>query len=119
MQALDLLPLLIQTVEKAASQSTQVPIVTEGVAAALLLSKLSTADSQAGKEPAPVHQAVARGLRQGRVSACSFLHSGCIGLVSAEIHLTAMGCVPLCTHGLQGFKIPTDMKGEVVRSFPY
>lgn len=49
MQALDLLPLLIQTVEKAASQSTQVPTVTEGVAAALLLSKLSVADSQAGK----------------------------------------------------------------------
>lgn len=51
MQALDLLPLLIQTVEKAASQSTQVPTVTEGVAAALLLSKLSVADSQAGKSP--------------------------------------------------------------------
>ncbi|XP_053444213.1 eIF-2-alpha kinase activator GCN1 isoform X1 [Nycticebus coucang] len=47
LQALDLLPLLIQTVEKAASQSTQVPTVTEGVAAALLLSKLSVADSQA------------------------------------------------------------------------
>nr|XP_003478419.1 eIF-2-alpha kinase activator GCN1 isoform X1 [Cavia porcellus] len=47
LQALDLLPLLIQTVEKAASQSTQVPIVTEGVAAALLLLKLSVADSQA------------------------------------------------------------------------
>ncbi|XP_055986980.1 stalled ribosome sensor GCN1 [Sorex fumeus] len=47
LQALDLLPLLIQTVEKAAAQSTQVPVVTEGVAAALLLSKLSVADSQA------------------------------------------------------------------------
>nr|XP_017516713.2 eIF-2-alpha kinase activator GCN1 isoform X1 [Manis javanica] len=47
LQALDLLPLLVQTVEKAASQSTQVPTVTEGVAAALLLSKLSVADSQA------------------------------------------------------------------------
>ncbi|XP_014444459.1 eIF-2-alpha kinase activator GCN1 [Tupaia chinensis] len=47
LQALDLLPLLIQTVEKAASQSTQVPTVTEGAAAALLLSKLSAADSQA------------------------------------------------------------------------
>uniref|UniRef100_A0A8C2VN10 GCN1 activator of EIF2AK4 n=1 Tax=Chinchilla lanigera TaxID=34839 RepID=A0A8C2VN10_CHILA len=47
LQALDLLPLLIQTVEKAGSQSTQVPAVTEGVAAALLLSKLSVADSQA------------------------------------------------------------------------
>uniref|UniRef100_A0A8C5UZT9 Stalled ribosome sensor GCN1 n=1 Tax=Microcebus murinus TaxID=30608 RepID=A0A8C5UZT9_MICMU len=47
LQALDLLPLLVQTVEKAASQSTQVPTVTEGVAAALLLSKLSVADLQA------------------------------------------------------------------------
>ncbi|KAI6049711.1 GCN1 [Marmota monax] len=47
LQALDLLPLLIQTVEKAASQSTQVLTVTEGAAAALLLSKLSVADSQA------------------------------------------------------------------------
>ncbi|XP_006053034.2 eIF-2-alpha kinase activator GCN1 [Bubalus bubalis] len=47
LQALDLLPLLIQTVEKAASQGTQVPVVTEGVAAALLLTKLSMADSQA------------------------------------------------------------------------
>lgn len=49
LQALDFLPLLMQTVEKAASQSTQVPTVTEGVAAALLVSKLSVADSQAGK----------------------------------------------------------------------
>ncbi|XP_077016110.1 stalled ribosome sensor GCN1 [Tamandua tetradactyla] len=47
LQALELLPLLIQAVEKAACQSTQVPTVTEGVAAALLLSKLSVADSQA------------------------------------------------------------------------
>ncbi|ERE74489.1 translational activator GCN1-like protein [Cricetulus griseus] len=47
LQALDFLPLLMQTVEKAASQNTQVPTVTEGVAAALLLSKLSVADSQA------------------------------------------------------------------------
>ena len=49
LQALDFLPLLMQTVEKAASQGTQVPTVTEGVAAALLLSKLSVADAQAGK----------------------------------------------------------------------
>ncbi|GAB1290067.1 eIF-2-alpha kinase activator GCN1 [Apodemus speciosus] len=47
LQALDFLPLLMQTVEKAAAQSTQVPTVTEGVPAALLLSKLSVADSQA------------------------------------------------------------------------
>ncbi|KAM9194723.1 stalled ribosome sensor GCN1 [Dugong dugon] len=47
LQALDLLPLLVQIVEKAASQSSQVPTITEGVAAALLLSKLSVADAQA------------------------------------------------------------------------
>ncbi|XP_029423052.1 eIF-2-alpha kinase activator GCN1 isoform X3 [Nannospalax galili] len=47
LQSLDFLPLLMQTVEKAASQNTQVPTVTEGVAAALLLSKISVADSQA------------------------------------------------------------------------
>ncbi|KAJ7309597.1 hypothetical protein JRQ81_007650, partial [Phrynocephalus forsythii] len=46
MQGVDLLPLLIQTVEKAAAQSTQVPLVTEGVAAALLLCRLSVADAQ-------------------------------------------------------------------------
>ncbi|XP_077163690.1 stalled ribosome sensor GCN1 isoform X1 [Paroedura picta] len=45
-QGLDLLPLLIQTVEKAAAQSTQVPLVTEGVAAALLICRLSVADPQ-------------------------------------------------------------------------
>ncbi|XP_015280782.1 PREDICTED: translational activator GCN1 [Gekko japonicus] len=45
-QGLDLLPLLIQTVEKAATQSTQVPLVTEGVAAALLICRLSVADTQ-------------------------------------------------------------------------
>lgn len=63
LQALDLLPLLVQTVEKAASQSTQVPTVTEGVAAALLLSKLSIADSQAGKS-----RDVQDGSRQGPLS---------------------------------------------------
>ncbi|XP_006865512.1 PREDICTED: translational activator GCN1 [Chrysochloris asiatica] len=47
LQALDFLPLLLQTVEKAGSQSTQVPAVTEGAAAALLLVKLSMADTQA------------------------------------------------------------------------
>lgn len=62
MQALDLLPLLIQTVEKAASQSTQVPTVTEGVAAALLLSKLSVADSQAGKSPEMSRMVADKGL---------------------------------------------------------
>ncbi|XP_061459241.1 stalled ribosome sensor GCN1 [Rhineura floridana] len=46
MQGADLLPVLIQTVEKAAAQSTQVPLVTEGVAAALLICRLSVADAQ-------------------------------------------------------------------------
>ncbi|XP_036613862.1 eIF-2-alpha kinase activator GCN1 [Trichosurus vulpecula] len=47
LQGMDFLPLLIQTVEKAASQSTQVSIVTEGVAAALLICRLSVIDTQA------------------------------------------------------------------------
>lgn len=70
MQALDLLPLLIQTVEKAASQSTQVPVVTEGVAAALLLSKLSMADSQAGKSPEMSRMLADKGLFQSPWEEC-------------------------------------------------
>ncbi|XP_067861626.1 stalled ribosome sensor GCN1 [Heptranchias perlo] len=46
LQALELLPLFLQTVEKVASQSTQVPIVTEGVAAAVLICRLSVMDTQ-------------------------------------------------------------------------
>ncbi|NXK45456.1 GCN1 kinase, partial [Chauna torquata] len=46
LQAMDLLPMLIQTVEKAASQSTQVPMVTEGVAAALLICRMSVIEGQ-------------------------------------------------------------------------
>ncbi|KAH0625453.1 hypothetical protein JD844_014982 [Phrynosoma platyrhinos] len=46
MQGVDLLPVMIQTVEKAVAQSTQVSLVTEGVAAALLICRLSVADSQ-------------------------------------------------------------------------
>lgn len=49
LQGLDLFPVLIHTVEKAAAQSTQVPLVTEGVAAALLLCRLSVVDVQTGK----------------------------------------------------------------------
>jgi len=49
LQGMDLLPMLIQTVEKAASQSTQVPMVTEGVAAALLICRMSVIEGQAGK----------------------------------------------------------------------
>lgn len=49
LQGMDLLPMLIQTVEKAASQSTQVPMVTEGVAAALLICRMSVIEGQTGK----------------------------------------------------------------------
>ncbi|XP_038618375.1 eIF-2-alpha kinase activator GCN1 [Tachyglossus aculeatus] len=47
LQGMALLPLLIQAVEKAGSQSTQVSAVTEGVAAALLICRLSVVDVQA------------------------------------------------------------------------
>lgn len=70
LQALDLLPLLIQTVEKAASQSTQVPTVTEGVAAALLLSKLSVADAQAGKSQEMSRKTEDKGLFQSPREEC-------------------------------------------------
>ncbi|KAK7871251.1 hypothetical protein R5R35_007540 [Gryllus longicercus] len=43
-QGLELVPLLLRTVEKAASQPTQVPVVTEGLAAACLLLRLASAD---------------------------------------------------------------------------
>ncbi|XP_058850202.1 stalled ribosome sensor GCN1-like [Acipenser ruthenus] len=46
LQGVELLPLLIQTVEKASSQTTQIPVITEGVAAAVLLSRLCTVESQ-------------------------------------------------------------------------
>ncbi|KAL7986757.1 hypothetical protein Chor_013040 [Crotalus horridus] len=46
LQGAELLPLLVQTVEKAGAQSTQIPLVTEGVAAALLICRLSVADAQ-------------------------------------------------------------------------
>uniref|UniRef100_A0A670ZVW9 GCN1 activator of EIF2AK4 n=1 Tax=Pseudonaja textilis TaxID=8673 RepID=A0A670ZVW9_PSETE len=46
LQGSEMLPLLIQTVEKAGTQSTQIPLVTEGVAAALLICRLSVADVQ-------------------------------------------------------------------------
>lgn len=57
--------MLVQTVEKAAAQSTQVPVVTEGVAAALLLSKLSAADSQVGKDPELSTMVVDKDLLEG------------------------------------------------------
>ncbi|KAK1156554.1 hypothetical protein AOXY_G25541 [Acipenser oxyrinchus oxyrinchus] len=46
LQGVELLPLLIQTVEKASSQTTQIPVITEGVAAAVLLCRLCTVESQ-------------------------------------------------------------------------
>lgn len=46
LQALELLPLFLQTVEKVASQNTHVPIITEGVAAAVLICRLSLVDTQ-------------------------------------------------------------------------
>ncbi|XP_019394778.1 PREDICTED: eIF-2-alpha kinase activator GCN1 isoform X1 [Crocodylus porosus] len=46
LQGMDLMPMLIQTVEKAASQSTQVSLVTEGVAASLLICRISVVEAQ-------------------------------------------------------------------------
>ncbi|KAJ8414754.1 hypothetical protein AAFF_G00022770 [Aldrovandia affinis] len=45
-QAADLVPLLIQTVEKAASQNSQYTLLSEGVAAAVMLCRLSLLDTQ-------------------------------------------------------------------------
>nr|XP_033809981.1 eIF-2-alpha kinase activator GCN1 isoform X2 [Geotrypetes seraphini] len=45
-QAMDLLPLLIQTVEKGAAQSTQIPLLTEAVAASVLICRIFAADAQ-------------------------------------------------------------------------
>uniref|UniRef100_A0A4W4EKN6 TOG domain-containing protein n=1 Tax=Electrophorus electricus TaxID=8005 RepID=A0A4W4EKN6_ELEEL len=44
-QAVDFVPLLVQVVEKAAAQSSQHALLTEGVAASLLLARLSTLNS--------------------------------------------------------------------------
>ncbi|TRY60563.1 hypothetical protein DNTS_026976 [Danionella cerebrum] len=44
-QAVDFLPLLLQTVEKAAAQSTQPPLLSEGLAASVLLCRLSVLES--------------------------------------------------------------------------
>uniref|UniRef100_A0A7N6ASL0 TOG domain-containing protein n=1 Tax=Anabas testudineus TaxID=64144 RepID=A0A7N6ASL0_ANATE len=45
-QASDLMPLLLQTVEKAAAQNSQHALLAEGVAASVLLSRLSLLDTQ-------------------------------------------------------------------------
>lgn len=44
-----MIPLLIQSIEKAANQSTQVALVTEAVSAANILVRLSLVDINAGK----------------------------------------------------------------------
>lgn len=48
-QAVDFLPLLIQTVEKAAAQNTQHALLAEGVTASVLLCRLSMLDSVSGE----------------------------------------------------------------------
>uniref|UniRef100_A0A8C2BFY0 GCN1 activator of EIF2AK4 n=1 Tax=Cyprinus carpio TaxID=7962 RepID=A0A8C2BFY0_CYPCA len=48
-QAVDFMPLLIQTVEKAAAQNTQHSLLSEGVAASVLLCRLSMLDSVPGE----------------------------------------------------------------------
>lgn len=48
-QAVDFLPLLIQTVEKAAAQNTQHALLSEGVSASVLLCRLSVLDSVSGE----------------------------------------------------------------------
>lgn len=48
-QASDLVPLLLQTVEKAAAQNSQHALLSEGVAAAVLLSRLSLLETQTGE----------------------------------------------------------------------
>jgi hypothetical protein len=48
MQGVDMIPVLLQSIEKAVSQSTQVALVTEAVSAANILIKLSLVDINAG-----------------------------------------------------------------------
>lgn len=48
-QVSDLVPLLLQTVEKAAAQNSQHALLSEGVAAAVLLSRLSLLETQTGE----------------------------------------------------------------------
>lgn len=49
-QAVDFVPLLFQTVEKAAAQNSQQALLAEGVAAAVLLSRLALLETQTGEE---------------------------------------------------------------------
>lgn len=48
-QAVDFVPLLLQTVEKAAAQNSQQALLAEGVAAAMLLSCLALLETQTGE----------------------------------------------------------------------
>lgn len=48
-QASQLVPLLLQTVEKAAAQNSQYALLAEGVAASLLLSRLALLETQTGE----------------------------------------------------------------------
>lgn len=48
-QASDLIPLLLQTVEKAVAQNSQHALVAEGVAASVLLSRLALLETQSGE----------------------------------------------------------------------
>lgn len=50
LQGSDMIPLLIQSIEKASNQSTQVALVTEAVSAANILVRLSLVDINAGKQ---------------------------------------------------------------------
>lgn len=51
---MDFVPLLLQTVEKAAAQNSQHALLAEGVAAAVLLSRLALLETLTGEVPTPV-----------------------------------------------------------------
>lgn len=53
-QASDLVPLLLQTVEKAVAQNSQHALLAEGVAASVLLSRLTLLEAQPGKTDIPI-----------------------------------------------------------------
>lgn len=52
-QVVDFVPLLLQTVEKAAAQNSQHALLAEGVAAAVLLSRLALLETQTGEGSTP------------------------------------------------------------------
>lgn len=53
-QASDLVPLLLQTVEKAVAQNSQHALLAEGIAASVLLSRLTLLEAQPGKTDIPI-----------------------------------------------------------------